>query len=108
MKNLKKKNLFINSEMFILGKPPPRLPRSMLQKAWGVDVYWINEYIDFDENDCCTIGGNKLGVSIRILSEKMGFFFIFFFFFFFLIAEESVFSSLMAHVDIVGLQFERN
>ena len=68
MKNIKKKvKSFINSKMFISGKPPPRLPRSMLQKAWGVDVQCIDMYIDFDENDCCTIGGNKLGVSITVM-----------------------------------------
>lgn len=56
----------------IEGKQAPRLPRTMLQKAWGMPVQLINEYVDFDENDCCTIGGNKLRDSyIRKLIEAM-------------------------------------
>lgn len=56
----------------IEGKPAPRLPRSMLQKAWGMPVNIINEYVNFDENGCCTIGGNKLSDRyIRKLIDAM-------------------------------------
>ncbi|XP_071490949.1 deubiquitinating protein VCPIP1-like [Diadema antillarum] len=48
----------------VKGRPLPRLPRWMLTKAWGTPQEAINQYIEFDADDMCTIGGE------RTLQEK--------------------------------------
>lgn len=42
----------------VRGSTPPKIPRSYLPKAWGMPNELVSTYIDFDENDCCTIGGS--------------------------------------------------
>ena len=53
-------------KIFIIsGKPPPRLPRYMIQKAWGMPSTLLDKYIDLDEHGHCIIGGDKcLSVSL--------------------------------------------
>ncbi|XP_033112608.1 deubiquitinating protein VCIP135-like [Anneissia japonica] len=43
----------------VKGRPLPKLPRWMLKKAWGVSADYIDQYIDFDESNMCTIGGER-------------------------------------------------
>lgn len=43
----------------IKNKPLPRLPRSLVPKAWGLPQDLMNNYIDFDGDDFCVIGGEK-------------------------------------------------
>ncbi|XP_046335736.1 deubiquitinating protein VCPIP1-like [Haliotis rufescens] len=43
----------------IRGKPVPRLPRYMIQRAWGIPDTYIDKYIEFDEQGMCRIGGDK-------------------------------------------------
>ncbi|GAB1607956.1 deubiquitinating protein VCIP135-like [Argonauta hians] len=43
----------------IQGKPLARVPRTLLQKAWGMPNHLISDYIDFDDNSCCVVGGDK-------------------------------------------------
>lgn len=37
----------------------PVLPRKLLPKVWGFPQDQIDQYIEFDENCCCTIGGDR-------------------------------------------------
>ena len=37
----------------------PKIPRSLLPKAWGVPNQLVQDYIEFDENNCCVIGGSR-------------------------------------------------
>lgn len=46
------------------GKEQPVLPRDMIQRAWGLPSMQIDKYMDFNENGCCVIGGNKC-LSVR-------------------------------------------
>ncbi|XP_029651121.1 deubiquitinating protein VCIP135 [Octopus sinensis] len=43
----------------IQGKSLARLPKTLLQKAWGMPNHLISDYIEFDENACCIVGGDK-------------------------------------------------
>ncbi|XP_069134071.1 deubiquitinating protein VCPIP1-like [Argopecten irradians] len=43
----------------IKGRKLPNLPRSMIQRAWGVPSELIEKYIEFDQSGLCKIGGNK-------------------------------------------------
>ncbi|XP_067655119.1 deubiquitinating protein VCPIP1-like isoform X1 [Haliotis asinina] len=43
----------------IRGKPVPKLPRYMIQRAWGIPDTYIDKYIEFDEQGMCRIGGDK-------------------------------------------------
>ncbi|XP_071795965.1 deubiquitinating protein VCPIP1-like [Asterias amurensis] len=43
----------------VKGRPLPRLPRWMLTKAWGTPHELIDSYIQFDEDDMCTVGGSR-------------------------------------------------
>ena len=37
----------------------PRIPRALLPKAWGISNELVSKYIEFDQNDCCEIGGSR-------------------------------------------------
>ena len=37
----------------------PKIPRSLLPKAWGQPNELVSTYIEFDESNCCTIGGTQ-------------------------------------------------
>ncbi|KAK3923367.1 Deubiquitinating protein VCIP135 [Frankliniella fusca] len=43
----------------IRGCAPPLFPRTLLPKVWGVPQSTIENYIEFNENDCLVIGGGK-------------------------------------------------
>ncbi|XP_071853755.1 deubiquitinating protein VCPIP1-like isoform X2 [Apostichopus japonicus] len=43
----------------VKGRPLPKLPRWMLTRVWGAPQNLINRYIEFDEDDMCTIGGDR-------------------------------------------------
>ncbi|XP_033752592.1 deubiquitinating protein VCIP135-like [Pecten maximus] len=43
----------------IKGRKLPNLPRSMIQRAWGVPSDLIDKYIEFDQSGLCKIGGDK-------------------------------------------------
>ncbi|XP_060086335.1 deubiquitinating protein VCPIP1-like [Ylistrum balloti] len=43
----------------IKGRKLPNLPRSMIQRAWGVPSDLIDKYIEFDHSGLCRIGGDK-------------------------------------------------
>ncbi|XP_070565133.1 LOW QUALITY PROTEIN: deubiquitinating protein VCPIP1-like [Ptychodera flava] len=43
----------------VKGAPLPRIPRWMLAKAWGMPPEHINQYVEFDLDDVCTIGGDR-------------------------------------------------
>lgn len=40
-------------------KPCPRLPRYMLQGAWGVHPSQLDQYMAFDDQGCCIVGGSR-------------------------------------------------
>ena len=37
----------------------PKIPRSLLPKAWGIPNELVSTHIEFDENGCCAIGGSR-------------------------------------------------
>lgn len=41
-----------------LGDKLPQLPRSLLPKAWAVPQSLVDEYMEFDANGCCVVGGD--------------------------------------------------
>ncbi|KAL8614225.1 hypothetical protein ACOMHN_026442 [Nucella lapillus] len=43
----------------IKDKPCPRVPQYMLQSTWGVHPSQLDQYIAFDDQGCCTIGGPR-------------------------------------------------
>lgn len=43
----------------IKNAPLPRLPRNIIPKPWGVSETLVDQYLEFDVQDCCTIGGDK-------------------------------------------------
>lgn len=43
----------------IRGCDHPLFPRTLLPKVWGVSQSMIENYIEFNENDCLVIGGGK-------------------------------------------------
>ncbi|XP_025080407.1 deubiquitinating protein VCIP135-like isoform X2 [Pomacea canaliculata] len=52
------RNHFI-SLVGVKGKPCPRLPRYMIQRAWGVSSSMVDKYIHFEDDQLCAIGGEK-------------------------------------------------
>ncbi|XP_005099775.2 deubiquitinating protein VCIP135 [Aplysia californica] len=44
----------------VKGKKCPRLPRHMIQRAWGVPDTAIEEYLHFDQQGFCLVGGEKV------------------------------------------------
>ena len=51
--------------VFFVGKPPPKLPRYMIQKTWGMPSTLLDRYIELDEFGHCIVGGDKcLSVSL--------------------------------------------
>lgn len=43
----------------IRDSPLPKIPQSLLPKAWGIPNELISDYIEFDNNGCCEIGGSR-------------------------------------------------
>ncbi|XP_006824972.1 deubiquitinating protein VCPIP1-like [Saccoglossus kowalevskii] len=43
----------------VKGRPLPRIPRWMISKAWGMPQELLNQYVEFDKDDMCTIGGER-------------------------------------------------
>ncbi|XP_052065392.1 deubiquitinating protein VCPIP1-like [Mytilus californianus] len=43
----------------IKGKPPPKIPRYMIQKTWGMSSTLLDKYIELDEYGHCIVGGDK-------------------------------------------------
>lgn len=43
----------------VKGKPPPKLPRYMIQKTWGMPNTLLDRYIELDEFGHCIVGGDK-------------------------------------------------
>lgn len=43
----------------IKSAPLPRLPRNIIPKPWGVAEILVEQYLEFDIQDCCIIGGDK-------------------------------------------------
>ena len=41
------------------GRPLPKLPSWMLPKVWGMPQELVNQYVEFDQDGCCVIGGDK-------------------------------------------------
>lgn len=41
-----------------MGDKLPRLPRSLLPKAWGVPQNLVDSYMEFDTSGCCVVGGD--------------------------------------------------
>lgn len=39
--------------------PLPKIPQSLLPKAWGIPNEMVLTYVDFDDNGCCEIGGSR-------------------------------------------------
>ena len=37
----------------------PKIPRSLLPKAWGLPNELVSNYIEFDDDGCCAIGGSR-------------------------------------------------
>lgn len=43
----------------IKDQPLPRFPKKLLPKVWGFPQFLLDRYIEFDENNCLTIGGES-------------------------------------------------
>lgn len=43
----------------VQGEKLPVIPRSLLPEVWGVNQDYLSVYMNFDDNDCVVIGGNK-------------------------------------------------
>jgi hypothetical protein len=43
-----------------LDRPQPRVPHWMIPQAWGLPNELVEQYIEFDAQDACVIGGDKV------------------------------------------------
>ncbi|XP_077979065.1 deubiquitinating protein VCPIP1-like [Glandiceps talaboti] len=43
----------------VKGRPLPKIPRWMMAKAWGLPQESMNQYVEFDTDNLCTIGGER-------------------------------------------------
>ncbi|XP_014677448.1 PREDICTED: deubiquitinating protein VCIP135-like [Priapulus caudatus] len=68
------RNHFI-SLVGVKGRSLPRLPRWVISKTWGMPSSSIDSYVEFDSDQCCTIGGDRsLSVSAfgsEVLVQKV-------------------------------------